>query len=217
MQYITIPLSILDRIVAVHTAAAYHDGTSSPLSGALLAPYQSPDKAHGITIAATDGKILVEESYVLAGVSSSALSSPVILSGEGVAILAGWLKSIRKAMPHAKNRDLEAQFVVDGKSIAVSIRHSPIGAAILGLVEGTYPSYGNCFANPCETGPQGLINRPYRIGIDAVYMGRLEKLWGTKSSRAVIMDFRHRGIVCYPLSNATGNQRAVIMPISLPD
>jgi hypothetical protein len=217
MQSLTIPLSILDRIVAVHTAAADHERTSPTLCGVLIAPYQSPDKVHGIAIAATDGKILFEESYILAGVSSSVLSSPVIVSEAGVSILAGWLKSIRKAMPHAKNRDLEAQFVADEKSIAVSIMHSPVGAAILGLVDGTYPNYGNCFANPCETGPQGLINRPYRIGVNAGYIGRLEKLWGNKSSNAIIMDFRYHGIVCYPLSNATGNQRALIMPISLPD
>jgi hypothetical protein len=217
MQHLTIPLSILDRIVAVHTAGADRDRTCSTLPGVLIAPYRSPDNAHGITIAATDGKILVEESYVLAGVSSSALASQVILSESSVSILANWLKSIRKALPASKTRDYEIAVSFDEKSVTVSLAHSPIGAAILGLVDGTYPSYGNCFANPCETGPQGLINRPYRVGINAEYMGRLEKLWGTKSSKSIIMDFRHRGIVCYPLSSATGNQRALIMPISLPD
>jgi hypothetical protein len=188
------------------------------MCGVSIAPYQSPDSAHGITIAATDGKILIDESYVLAGVSSSALASPIIISATGVGTLADWIKSIRKTMPHAKNRDFEAQFVADEKSIAVSIMHAPVGAAILGLVEGTFPAYAGALELKCQADQNGNINSKARVGINAEYMGRLEKLWGVKGKTCgIVMDFRSRGVLVSPVNtNYFGVRRGLIMPISLP-
>jgi hypothetical protein len=220
MQSLTIPLSILDRIVAVHIAAADRERTSPVLMGVSIAPYLSPDNAHGITIAATDGKVLVEESYVLAGVSSSALASPLIISEMGSGILADWLKSIRKAMPHAKNRDLETMVSVDEKSVTVSILHSPVGATILGIVDGTFPPYAGALDLKCQADESGNLLRQARVGINADYMGRLEKLWGVKGKAitGIMMDFRSRGILVSPVNtNYSGVRRGLIMPIILSD
>jgi hypothetical protein len=218
MQSLTIPLSILDRIVAVHTAAADRDRTTPVLMGVSIAPYQSPDNTHDITIAATDGKFLIEESYVLAGVSSSALASPIIISETGVGILSDWLKSIRKAMPNAKNHDFEAMVSVDKKSITVSILHSPVGAAILGIVDGTFPAYAGALDIRGQADESGNMLRPARIGINADYMGRLEKLWCVKGiTCGIVMDFRSRGVLVSPVNtNYSGVRRGLIMPIILP-
>lgn len=182
----------LERFLAVWTASADQDRSGAVLAGLSL----SYDGAI-LTIAATDGKILVEETLATDNLHREVWS--VIIANDAMKTLKAWVKSI--PLSHRVT-------IARGPK---SIRLVCSGAAIeLRTVEGNFPQYKMALSL------EGKANPVEYVGLNVEYMARLHKLWKGQGN-AMRCDMR-RGIICKPmrLSNFCLSQVALVMPISLP-
>lgn len=193
----TLTHSLLSRIPLVHLAAD-RDYSYPVLAGALL-------KSEGgkFLIAATDGKLLIEESYDMPTLGDFS----VVLSADGVAKLAGFLK-----LTVNKKCDVEFSFAINGHK-AITISHASGAAVVLPLVEGTYPNFSGTFDKPAT--PQEHV--PLRFCANGDYATVLRKVMGTKQSAALVYEWHHNHLQVTPLNPTYGQQRAILMPISLPE
>jgi hypothetical protein len=158
---------------------------------------------------ATDGKILVEEQWMLD--AGSLADKEVKLGPDAVATLAGWCKLARKILSK-RQTDITVDMLVEHGQVAVGWPGGTIGNAVLRQTEGTFPSYEKALTiSPAEHGPAHL-------GWDMTYMSNISKLWGRKGSHGVACYFR-RGMIMKPLGfppvGCVGRV-ALVMPITLP-
>ena len=195
---ISLPFHILPRIVAVHTAAADKERCSPVLMGVLVTL-----SGNVATLAATDGKLLIEET---ANCQTGEDSLSVILSADGAAQLAAWCKMLDKA-------GKAPAVAVEQKEKRVFFSCEGFGQVEIRCVEGTYPAYASALNQP-RTGEGIKV-----AGINLDYMAAVAKCWRRKGSAAVRMDCAGRGMILSPLQLMSGmlSQRALIMPISLPE
>ena len=226
MTTLSISLSAIERIVAVHTAAAVRDMSSPVLSGVCLTA-GTPVGTDGqpcLAIVATDGKILVEETWTLdAGQFGTApkewagdeeRSEEAIICAASVDMLASWTKQIRKSL-NKRQTDVTLTMLVENRQVTIGLVNSAIGDIRLACVDGRFLNYVKTFDS------QSLSSAgPARIGFNCDYMARLAKLWTRKgmAGPAVVCEFG-RGMVIRPLAgfrSGCQRQRALVMPISLP-
>jgi hypothetical protein len=205
MPTIPLPLSAVERIHAIWLAASDRDLSSPSLSGVLI-----KGSADCIAIAATDGKILVEEAWTL---DAGTLEAEWILSAASALMLRDWCKAVRKSL--GKRADATVQMICEQRQITVGMPGSPIGDIKLACVDATFPQYAKALDNP--TLPE---HGPARIGMNLQYLSALETLWKVKGQMGpcVTCEF-HRGMIFRPLSGPpVGCQRqiALVMPITLP-
>lgn len=211
MPTVSLPLSVVERICAVHKCAADHEvRMGSVLAGVALKPFASAIGA-GITIVATDGKVLAEESYPI----DLGTVTDAILSEASVTMLRDWCRAVRKSLSK-KQHDATVEMLTENRQITVGLPGSPIGDIRLATVEGTFPNYVGALTKPEKSG-DGLQTYSQRIGVSSDYLGRFYALWGSKASHAIVMTFA-RGIIVEPLNLHAGAicQRGLVMPISLP-
>lgn len=227
MTTLSLSLSAVERIVAVHTAAADRDRdrTSPVLNGVCIKAGKpvGTDGAPCMAIVATDGKILVEETWTLDagqfGIAPKEFptdeerSEEAIISAKSIDLLASWTKQIRKSL--GKRPEATLTMLIENKQVTIGLVNSAIGDILLACVDGRFPNYEKALDSQSLSS-----NGPARIGFDCEYMARLAKLWGRKgmAGPAVVCEFG-RGIVIRPLPGppvGCQRQRALVMPISLP-
>lgn len=225
MTTISLSLSAIERICAVHTAAADRDQSSPVLAGVCLTAGKpvGTDGQPCMAIVATDGKILVEETWTLdAGQFGTApkewptdeeRSEEAIICAASVDMLASWTKQIRKSL--GKRTDATIAVLIENKQVTIGLVNSAIGDIRLSCVEGRFLNYEKAFDS------QSLSSAgPARIGFNCDYMARLAKLWTRKgmAGPAVVCEFG-RGMILRQLAGlpiGCQRQRALVMPISLP-
>ena len=192
----TIPHSILSRIPLVHLAADA-DRSTAILAGVLL-----KCTAGVLVIAATDGKLLIEECYDL----PASEDFSVILSDDGVKRLGQFLKATAN-----KRVDADCTLSIDTPT-AATIAHPNGTAMILPLCEGTYPNFSACWSGNVDAGG------PSMFCTSGDYVATLAKAWGNKSSTALVYEWATRYLRAKPLNpNPMAKyQRAILMPISMP-
>jgi hypothetical protein len=185
--------SILSRIPFVHLAA------DADRSSAILAGVMLTCTAGVLVIAATDGKLLIEECYEL----PASEDFNVILSEDGVKRLGQFLKATV-----SKRSDAECVLSIDTPR-AAAVNHPNGTTMILPLCEGTYPAYAGCMSHARND------TAPSRFALSSHYLALLEKAWATKGNSAIVMEWRGRGVICSPLSIRDGaiSRRALVMPI----
>jgi hypothetical protein len=205
---ITLPFEVIERLLAVHHAAHDRDDRSPQTTGVLLSVVCGV-----VTVAATDGMILVEEQLKLDAATTEEWTGTI--SPGGVSALSAWSKLVLKlgkkgVSPNitldAQNKKSTVQIALEGSAV--------VGPLLVALIEGTFPQYQNAL-----NGPAAIQRAPReRIAVSSTYLARLEKLWASKGTAGFIMTFC-RGVHIEPL-NAWAirwSRRCLIMPISLPD
>jgi hypothetical protein len=191
-----IPHSILYRIPRVHLAADA-DRSTEILAGAWL-----KCTAGVLVITATDGKLLIEECYSLP--ASGDFS--VILSGDAIRRLGSFLKATEN-----KRADANCTLSIDTPT-AATITHPNGTAMMMPLCEGAYPDFSACWSGNVDAGG------PSMFCTSGDYVATLAKVWGNKSSTALVYEWSTRYLRVKPLNpNPMAKyQRAILMPISMP-
>ena len=226
MTTLSISLSAVERIAAVHAAAADHGKSSPTLSGVCIkagVPVGT-DGQPCMSIVATDGKVLVEETWTLdAGRFGTApkefpteeeRSEEAIISSASVDMLASWTKQIRKSL--GKRPYATLTMLIEHGQVTIGLANSAIVEVKLACVEGRYCRYERALDS------QSLAQAgPARIGFNCEYMARLAKLWHRKGMTGpnVVCEFS-RGMILRPLAGppvGCQRQRALVMPITLPN
>jgi hypothetical protein len=191
-----IPHSILSRIPLVHLAADA-DRSSAVLAGVMLTC-----TAGVLVIAATDGKLLIEECYEL----PASEDFNVILSEDGVRRLGQFLKATAN-----KRIDTECMLSID-TPIAATIGHPNGTTMILPLCEGTYPNFSMCWSGNVDAGG------PSSFCTNGHYVATITKTWCDKRSGGLVYEWATRYLRVKPLNpNPSAKyQRAILMPIAMP-
>jgi hypothetical protein len=206
---LSIPLSAIERLPAIHAAAADTCRSSPILSCVCLRPCTIGTGEPCLAIAATDGKILVEERWILD--AGSLADNEAKLGPDAVATLAGWCKLVRKSLSK-RQTDVTVEMLVEHGQVTVGWPGGTIGDVVLRQTEGTFPRFENALIiSPAEHGPAHL-------GWDMTYMANISKLWSCKGSQGVACYFR-RGVIMKPLGILPAgcvSQVALVMPITLP-
>jgi len=189
-----IPLNILHRIVAVHSSAADKNRASPVMSGVVVSV-----KDGNISIAATNGHLLIEESYPI----DEPDREEVLLARDGVKMLKAWLKSVNvwaQKLP---------EITWDQTARVIRMTYEPVGQVSIATVEGTFPAYRKAL----EVDDNRTM-KP-RIGLDSEYLAAISDCWGEKGNIGLVMDFRSKGILVSPMCQLEGIKRGLIMPITL--
>jgi hypothetical protein len=203
----SLPAYFLARIRAVGLAAADRDQSSAALSSVLLVI----DNGRA-TLAATDGKILVEESLTV-----DTLSTP-----EPVRLLVrGWkLKELqaflKPALPKGKagksqevRLDVETELQAGPRAVKATLTLASGAALPLTLTDASFPGYSAAFDQSPSTTTSSVQ------GLNLEYMARLQDAW-----KCVVRITIGRGWVITPAlrSGFEGEyrRRALVMPCILP-
>ncbi len=202
----TIPTTYTDsltlaRMVAVHRAA--HDGDRC---SAVLPSLSVVSNGKLLTICATDGKLLIEESFELTNHSEDAFA--ILLSPDTMKALAAWLKSAPK-LNKAKVGGWVVTITVEGRNVTLTGWGSSMTCK---TVEGTFPNYAQAFTFN-ESAPGQVPRQCEKYGINLEYLAQLSQCWGIRG----VVVHHGRGLIFSPLNPGTHKQRALIMPISIPN
>lgn len=192
MKSITIPSHILQRMVAIHDAAA-HDDPLYPIAGLHLVV-----QSERIHLVATDGKILVKEVW---GCDSPGNEERVTLSVEAINRLRPWVKEL------LRNSVIVGELKEDALHLP-----EPGGSSLrLAFSPKTYPKYEYAL-------PQEPRNWPLTTGVSLSYLSKLEKLWKVPKKDTNVSMIFNRGFILRPILLHEGafEQVALVMPLALP-
>lgn len=201
MSSVTLSLSIVERIVKVHECAADR-ADRQPVLGGVFLQFSSPE----LVIAATDGRLLIEEAWPV----SLAPGTSMIVAAASVGLLDGFCKSVRKQNGKKGHDPVVTLSIETDSPTRRTISACALGSVVtLSLVEEKYPSYIGALTRDSYA--------TTTICLNSDYLSRLNKLWATKQNKGLMMAFK-RGVHVSPLTLADGaiRQRGLLMPILVP-
>ncbi len=201
VESVTTSLDTLQRIIAVHRAGCDPDRSTAVLSG-INVFYTVDGK---LTIAATDGKLLVEETFDL---SANSHAFNIILPPDAIKAISGWIKSAPKLTGHRKVQGHAVSISVEGRIVTITGWGSSMTCKTL---EGTYPAYQNAFTFK-ESAPGEVPRQCESYALNLAFMARLAACWDD----CTIKVQHGRGLFISPLNPGNAQRRALIMTISLP-